>query len=158
MIQLLIQTVVFLSYVIFIYKKFGILDSISESWYRLIPYNLSFLFTFFCVIIGFLMASQSIRGENIFYILSGAGLCFTGVAGAFKWKESQTNIVHFAGATIAIFGALIGLWVQFNFYIPFIIFGILTILIKLLKIQHSIWWIEIVAFSAILIGIFFSLL
>ena len=48
MIALLIQFTVFLSYVGYIYSKFGILDSISESWYRLEIYNQSYLFTLFC--------------------------------------------------------------------------------------------------------------
>jgi hypothetical protein len=99
-----------------------------------------------------------LQDENLFYFISGAGLSFTGVAAAFKWKGVDTNIVHFAGAGIAIFSALIGLWVKFNLYLPLLVFIILATLIKMLKIQHSTWWIEIVAFSTILIGIFISLL
>ena len=38
---------VFISYVSFIWIKYGILPSISDSWYHL-PENLKVLFTLFC--------------------------------------------------------------------------------------------------------------
>ena len=105
MIALLIQFTVFLSYVGYIYSKFGILDSISESWYRLEIYNQSYLFTLFCFAVGILML---FHGDNVFYFLACSGLCFTGTASAFKDKGSWTDIIHYTGAVVAIGCSLAG--------------------------------------------------
>jgi hypothetical protein len=152
MILTLIQGLIFVTYVIFIWIKFkGPLSSISESWYKL-GEPLNVLFTLFCFSIGIMMPFHIVGTVPIFFFLSGAGLCFTGAAAMFK-DDNITSIVHMIGATICVIGGLLGIGVELGHWIPTIIFIISASLLRLLKVKNNIWWIEIVAFACILSGL-----
>jgi hypothetical protein len=151
MILTLLQGLIFLSYVIFLWIKFkGPLPSISESWYRLKPLKLSFLFVLFCWSIGILMLFQGNEQTSLFFI-SGSGLCFVGASTQFKMKKDHTDIVHSVGAAIGIGGALIGIGI-ISSWIPLGVFILASILLSSLKIKNLTWWIEISAFVSILAG------
>jgi hypothetical protein len=79
---------VFFSYVGFIWKKYRVLVSISQSYYRL-PKNLQILFTLFCW--GFAFPAMII-GSNGLMFFSGGAICFVGAAAAFQ--EELTHIVR----------------------------------------------------------------
>lgn len=150
MITTLVQTLVFTTYITFLYlycKK--TLSSISQSYYEL-PNSISYLFTFFCWGIGVPMIFQ---GGPLFFI-SGAGLCFVGASTNFLSKGAHTNIVHYVGAFLGIVGALLGLWIEYDIIFPSIIFSGGTITLLVLKqIKNKIWWIEILAFVNIITGL-----
>lgn len=164
MIATLIQTIIFLTYIIFIVNKFGIIHSISESWYKLED-KLKPLFTFFCWGIGFPMIWQMksmltgvMELSDIFFFLSLIGFIFVGAAAMFKSKGAYTNIIHYAGSVVGIFSALIGLGIQYNLWILLYIGIPLGVIILLLskftsKIKHPIFWLEILASIVILIGL-----
>ena len=147
MILALLLFTIFVSYVLFVYFKYGVLTSISTSWYRLPPKQ-KILFYFFCISIGILLLFQ----DNLFFFLSGAGIIFTGTAAAYE--EKMTNIVHFSGAVICIVMALLGLSIDHQIYFPLLSIPI-SLVIFLAKTKNFLWWIEIVCFLFIISGMLF---
>lgn len=145
---LLIQFLCFVAYITFIVKRYGVLPSISDSWYHL-PLNMKFLFTLFTWSIGVPML---LYGTTWFF-MSGAGLCFVGAAPMFKMKQGLTDEVHFGGATLGIFGALLGIGFAFSSWFPLAVFILMSLLIIIRKVPNYLWWIEIVAFVTILAGL-----
>jgi len=94
-----------------------------------------------------------LQGNELFFI-SGIGLCFVGAATDFLSNGAHTNIVHYVGAFIGIAGALFGLWLQYNIMFPLIVFSGGTILVLVTdKIENKIWWVEILAFITIILGL-----
>ncbi len=144
----IIQLVVFLLYVGFIVKRYGILPSISDSWYVL-PLRQQFLFTLFTWGIGIPMLLYG----NVWFFLSGSGLSFVGVATQFKDKIGHTKEVHYIGALVGILGALIGIIVQYGNYVPLVWFIFLAISFQVSYMKNKIWWQEIVAVVLILWGL-----
>ena len=144
----LIQLVVFTLYVGYIMKKFGVLPSISESWYVL-PQNQNVLFTLFTWGIGIPMLFYG----NVFFFLSGTGLVFVGAATRFKTMLAYTKLVHYIGAVVGIFGALIGIAVEWNNCLPLIWFLFFAVFIQVSHQKNKLWWQEIAAFATVLIGL-----
>ena len=146
-----------LQIVIFVLIKFGILPSISDSWYELtaiggVWYS---LFTWFCFGLGILMFFQT-NGSTVLFFISGAGLSFVGAATMFKSSDYWTPKIHFGGAITGIFGALIGIGIERNLWIPAAVWAVGTILIEIFKIRNSTWWVEVLAFSCIGLGLLLS--
>jgi hypothetical protein len=150
-----IMTGVFISYTALIIILFGILPSISDSWYKLSK-KLKPLFTLFCwgfsvpaIIIGVTIS----EGSNFQFLifLAGSGIAFVGAAPDFKSKTGMDRKVHYAGALIGvIFSQLfIGLVFPQFWYVNlfFVTVSILMLLFK--KRVEEILWIEIVAFLSI---------
>ena len=147
----ILQGLTFILYVTFIVRKFGVLPSISESWYRLKGLQKS-LFTWFCWTIGGLMLFQT-NGETGLFFMSGIGLMFVGAATMFKTDEAKSNLIHPAGAVLCVLGAFAGLYIERHAYIPFGIFILLATIILLTIKENRTWWLEISAFITILLGL-----
>jgi len=148
------QAIVFISYITFLLIRFkGPLESISDSWYQL-PKPWNWLFYIFCLLLG---GSTIFQGDftTPLFFFGGAGLMFTGTAGAFK--SSTTKTVHFIGAIMVILFSLLGLGVERHCWYPIFAFTALSSLVILIKIKDRTWWIEICAFIAILIGYFLTI-
>ena len=116
---------------------------------------LTVLFTLFCWGIGGIMIFQT-TGETALFFMSGVGLTFTGAATMFKSTEANTNKFHFIGALICIVAALIGLGVEYDMYIPGMAFIFGSIFTYLFIMKNTFWWIEIIAFTSIGIGLLFK--
>lgn len=150
----ILQILIFVFYVTFIVIKFGVLPSISESWYRLrdlggVWYS---LFTWFCVSLGFLMFFQT-NGTTPLFFLSGAGLSAVGVATMFKLKDDLQPYIHSIGAIIGILGSLVGIGVERHNWNPLFIFVTIAILLTIFLKKNKTWWIEITAFAAVGLGL-----
>lgn len=135
---------VFVSYVTFITLSFGLLPSISESWYRL-PRKRKWLFTIFCW--GFAVPAMIIGGDALMFI-AGAGIAFVGAATAFK--ESMTKTVHFSGAAIGILAG--SAWVAIHYW-PLAAIFLLLALGSLALGKYKLMAIELLAFLEIAIGL-----
>jgi hypothetical protein len=142
---------VFVSYVSFIWIKYGVQRSISDSYYRL-PKNLQPLFTLFCwgfafpaIIIGVDLT------DNFLMFLAGAGICFVGAAAQFK--EELTKGVHMIGAYGGVLFSQLAIAINFHMYYMNVIFILLAILFEVLGyykiMKNKIWWQEILAFLSI---------
>jgi hypothetical protein len=154
MIITLLQAFVFASYVTYIIYRFGVLPSISDSWYKLEPLRTSFLFTLFCWSLSTLMLFQT-NETTAWFFASGAGLAFVGAATMFKWSGAYTDKVHFLGAATGIACALVGLGVEYNNWIPTAIFIIIAATLSAFKVKNTIWWTEVAAFCCIISGLFY---
>lgn len=145
----LFMVVVFCTYVTCIGLKYGILPSISESYYVL-PKNYKPLFTLFCWAFAF---PAIILGSTPLMFFAGAGICFVGAAAAFK--EKMTKEVHYGGAMVGIICSQLSIGLDFHFYYINAFFIITAALIILLKkyLSNTTWWIEIDAFISICMAI-----
>jgi hypothetical protein len=157
MVLSIIQILIFVSYITFILIKFGVLPSISESWYRLrdlggVWYS---LFTWFCWTLGFTMLFQT-NGNTPLFFLSGVGLCAVGAATMFKLKDDIQPYIHSIGAAIGIISALIGLGVERHAWLPLVDFIILAVILYIFVDKNKTWWIEILAFLSIGLGLLFT--
>jgi len=144
----LIQLLVLTLYLGLIIKRYGILPSISDSWYSL-PQRENFLFTLFTWGLGIPMLFYG----NVWFFLSGSGLSFVGAATQFKSMIGITKEVHYAGALVGILGALIGIWIQWDNLLPLVWFLFLALSIQVSYMKNKIWWQEIVAIVLILWGL-----
>jgi hypothetical protein len=150
----LIQAFIFISYVTFLLIRFkGPLPSISESWYALgFPTNI--LFTVFCWALAITMCFHTTDGWGGLYFLSGAGFGLVGAATMFKIPDVRPY--HFGGAMTGIIVALLGIWLVNGDILPFIIWAITSILLLGFNIKNKMWWVEIAAFVAIILGFLLS--
>lgn len=142
--------IVFFGYVAFIWKRYGILPSISESWYRL-PDKDKILFTLFCW--GFAFPAI-ILGDNVLMFLAGTGISFVGAAAQFK--QTMTRTVHIIGAFTGVLFSQLAIYFDYNlFYINliFISLALSIFLLRKTKIKNYIWWIEITAFTSIIVAL-----
>ncbi len=146
----LIQGCIFLIYVIYIISKFGMLPSISDSYYRFKGFNEVIFFWIFCTSLGFLMLGQEHHGF-LFYA-SGIGLMLTGLMAPFKNTHFNIALWHSIGAYTCIFSALIGLLVERHTYLPLFSFFVIAIIIKLMNLKNNTFWLEISAFACIILG------
>ena len=143
-----IQITIFILYTTLIVYRYGILPSISESWYVL-PLRQKFLFTLFTWGIGIPMMFY----DSGALFLSGSALTFVGVATQFKTSISFTREVHYAGALIGVLVPLIYFGISSDNWMPLLIQVISTMIIISTRIQNKIWWTEIVAFFCVLSGL-----
>jgi len=143
-----IMLFVFVGYVAFIWIKYGIQPSISESYYKL-PKSINWLFTLFCW--GFAIPALIIGvqlTDNFLMFLAASGICFVGAAAAFK--QTLTKNVHMIGAYCGILFSQLS--ILFDFNIPVVVAAtLLWLIIFQLYAKNKIWWQEIVAFMAILV-------
>lgn len=157
-IPILIIALNFIIYVGATWITFGVLPSISDSFYFW-DYKLGrgwgYIFTIFCWILGFpLVMLASIMPENFQWIafLAGSGFGFVGAACLIK--DPNVMEIHGKAAAVGIIASLflagisVGSW-------AWIVIGIgvlISIIIALCKkIENKIWWVEITSFLSVII-------
>lgn len=136
----------FLTYVVI---NFGILSSISESFYRI---KNNWLFS--AVLIAFslcILAFSIIYTDSILLIIAPFGIITVAIAPRFKDKHKAW--IHFTGAAVGIGCGLASLWLYFGLWWIDIIAIVLYLSVKLTKSNNSLWWGEIIAMFAIIIGL-----
>lgn len=145
LISLIIMILVFVSYVSFIWIKYGVQDSISASYYAL-PRKYNSLFTLFCW--GFAIPAI-IAGVDVtpFMFFAGAGICFVGAAA--QINDQWVNKIHTTAAIAGVGFSQLAIMFGYNMWYINVISILLMILIGLLAKRNKTWWIELVAFSAI---------
>lgn len=142
---LIFTIIVFLTYVIGIYSKFGILKSISESVYHI---KHKALFTFF--IWGVALPIMIVGSTGLMF-MAGAFLAFVGASPMFK--EEMEGKVHYVGATGGIALGFAGMILNFGLWPLAVIQGVFTLCAVLFKLKNHTWWIEVLAFILIIIGL-----
>lgn len=155
---LLISFVIFATYWLFIYWKYGLQESISESFYaikRRNPYQPWKQGFFTLALWGFSFPIIVVGVEiHPLFFLAGALICLVGAAPAFK----STKMVHDVHAVGAIGGIVFGI-VAFLFVNPILaaytLASILLTSIFANEENHTLW-IETVAYLSV-IGCLFSL-
>jgi hypothetical protein len=143
----------FVGYISFIWIKYGIQASVSESYYRL-PRKLQWLFTI--ATWGYALPAMVIgldfTGSGLVF-LSGAGIAFVGASPLFK-ETGLSATVHMVGAIIGITASQVFIWAVLWLWwivIAFAAFSALAFIWKRLY-SHFVWWVEIGAFASIFIS------
>ena len=141
---------VFISYTSWIWAKYGVLNSISQSYYEL-PLNLQPLFTLFCWGYSF---PAIILGSSELMFLAGSGIAFAGTAAAFR--EKMTTDVHVTGAVIGVLFSQLAILFQYEIWqanVAFLAIAIPLLLTRFIKRKNGThfcpnrtWWVEIAAF------------
>jgi len=139
----IIMLVVFFSYVGFIWIKYGVQRSISDSYYRL-PDKWKFLMTLFCW--GFAVPAMII-GNTALMFLAGSFIAFVGVAAAFK--ESMTKEVHMIGAYGGVLFSQMSIMIDYGLWPISALFLLFSTTLLLFGAKNQIWWQEILAFLLI---------
>lgn len=147
-----VQLFIFFSFITYIISKFGVLNSISESWYKLEENKkgTGILFTAFLWSIGFLMFFQT-NGSTGLFFASGVGLMFVGAAT--QYKQKMTSSIHFAGAFTGLLFPLIAVWYERGVWYPLAIGVFFYLLSIIFDIKKETWWLEIIMVLLILIGL-----
>lgn len=143
--------IIFFAYVAFIWIKYGIQKSISESYYVL-PKKWNPLFTF--VLWGFAIPAI-ILGDCTLMFLAGAGIAFVGAA-----AQMHQEFVRKVHVTAAIAGITFGhLAIIFNYHMWYITAGFIIAALPFMIFdkKHRIWWGEILAFISISIALAFQI-
>jgi hypothetical protein len=87
------------------------------------------------------------------FFCSGAGFGFVGAATMFRSGDEITRWVHFIGAFSGIVCGLMGVGFERHDFIPFIIWGIISLFMVIINLKNKMWWIEITAFFALIYGL-----
>lgn len=143
----ILMVTVFLSYVGFIWIKYGVQKSISESYYVL-PEDENFLFVAFTWLFAF---PAMIIGHSTLMLLAGGGIVFVGAAAAMH--TFPTRLVHMIGAIGGMVLGGIAMVVQFHMWylIPAILVAML--IAYLLDKKNLMWWSELAVFTAMTIAL-----
>jgi len=135
---------VFVSYVLFIWIKYGIQKSISESYYVLQKEKKGFLFILFTWLFAF---PAMILGDSYLMTLAGGGIVFVGAAAAMH--KFPTRAVHMIGAVGGMILACLAMIVQYHMWYMTVGVAVLILLSLLLDKKHFMWWAELIIFTAI---------
>jgi hypothetical protein len=148
----IIMVVVFVSYISFIWMNYGVLESVSSSWYKL-SINRKPLFTVYCW--GFMIPGLAIGLEistgspyQFLMFLAGSGIMFVGAAPNYAFGLPRK--VHNTGAFIRIASAYLFMLIEFTYLWPVTLAFLVPILILLPTskfVKNRIWWIELLAFT-----------
>ncbi len=148
-----IQFLVFISYVYFIFKKYGVLFSISSSWYEL-PKDKWWLFTMFTWGIGVPALLLAITLNQPLWGVVGMLMCITGISGAVK-QDMTINLVHNIGALGSILVGCLAL-ILIGWWYSLVGLVLITILFRIFKLNNFVWWFEISSFLLIESGLIFK--
>ena len=143
LVSFIIMLVTFISYVSFIWIKYGAQKSISMSYYSL-SQNARPLFTLFC---WFFAIPAIIIGETALMFFAGAGIAFVGAA--CQIKEKFTKKVHVTAATIGIISSQLAIILNYHMWYVTVVFVLLSLPFVIFSKNHRIWWTEIFAFISI---------
>jgi len=144
-----ISFIAFITYVLYVTIKYGVLPSISESYYYTNNKLIFALFAWFTAIPLMIVASTPLM------FFSGAALGFVGASPAFhKNDRSLEDEVHMVSGILIILFGLLSMIIDFNIVYPTIVVIFLIISFILFNIKNKIYWIEILFFFYIMFIIY----
>lgn len=150
------QTLVFGLYLWWIVVHFGILPSISQSWYEEAQVKGKKKKWLFILFIASISASTALLGyltHNIWFEFSGGSLAIVALAPAFRSEHKMVGILHTGGTVLGIAFACYALLTH-GVYFPVIGCAICSVLFERVKISNTTFWVEIADFYFIEVGIF----
>ena len=145
----IIQAICFLTYIWIVVSMYGILPSVSESWYR--EGSMKYMFIIFiCILSG---ATMLLFSKSLWFLASGGSLLIVAFAPAFRSDNKIVGILHTAGTIGGIAFACYALLTH-GIYFPTICCLVGSILLDRFKVENSTWWVEIADFIFIVMGVF----
>ena len=142
----------FIGYIVFILIRYGIIPSISDSYYYLEAdkKGSGLYFSVWCSLVTLFSISPSLGASNTWYeqlssLLMCIGLIIVSAAPAFK--KARHNTYHIIGAILAAANALflVCLWGSFIFAIVASIIAIIAC--RITPKKDVVLWLEVVCFS-----------
>lgn len=149
LILLTFSSVLFISYISYIWSKHGVRQSLSETYYAL-GKNKNSIFTLFW---WFFMIPVMFVSSTPLIFFAGAGICFVGALPSFR--NRLEGKVHTISAAVGIILSMVSMVLDFHYWISAISFVLISLLIILLKIRNRTWWIEITAVIVLLSSLYF---
>jgi len=152
---LIISLLSFVGYLAFIWIKFGVQKSISDSYYNLLEMKpkMPALFTLTFWAFAFPLLIVAVELHPLFFLAISL-ILFTGTAPMFK-EGGMTLTVHMVGAIGGIFTAVVAFFLA-GMWIWALAMLIGMGLISLAKVNNKTWWVEthafIVAWAGIALG------
>ncbi len=140
----LVQAFFFYGYCIYLVKNFGILQSISDSWYKV---KNKWMFNLFASGTGLPFWFYDLDSmDGMMFVFSGLLMFGLSIASMFK-DGDDIKFIHYGCTIGAILFALAGIYIQKETLVPvqLVIIGGVFLLFK-----NSIWWIEIWIFTVII--------
>ena len=141
---LIISLVIFTYYNWIVYFQFGILKSVSASYYE-IKHKILFTLSLWGFAVP-VMLYGFIALNSWWLVLAGIGICFVGAAPDYKMK--MEGDVHYASAMSGIIFGLValtflGLW--------FVSLPTAVLILAINKIRNHTYWQELIAFYVIVL-------
>ena len=134
-------------------NNWKVLHSISDSYYMLKRKERGeeITFTLFTFFLGIGLILQYYH--SFLFFPAGMGLFWVGTQTQFRDEVSIKGKIHYIGAVLCIVLSLIGLGIN-GMWFPLLLMGILSPIIYMVREDEGdwIWWIEILAFLTIIIG------
>lgn len=146
MIFLILALLLFVTYNLYVAKRFGILQSISESYYH-VP---AWMFTAF---IAGISVSMILATQTPVMFCAGGLLGLVAMAPAFRREDMEK--VHIFGAITGITLGFASITFEFDMVWPSITM-LVFIGLALWKFKKSTYWIEVMAFMLIFAGLLIS--
>lgn len=162
LIYFILTLAIFISFLTYVYEKFGFLKSVSESYYKLRSIGEEWWFVWFilCISVGMSLIGQ----HTLVYVASGL-LAMVAASPMFKNEDSKPDKIDKLELQIHVFGATSSIITGFIYlvffahewyiWIPMVLF-IAYALPKKTKFAKGIspytWWIEIFAFGNLMLG------
>jgi len=144
---------VFVAYVAYIWIKYGIQKSISESYYVLQDNNdKSWFFVAFTWLFAF---PAMILGSSYLMTLAAGGIVFVGAAAAMHTFPTRT--VHMIGAIGGMTLGVLAMIFQFHMWYVAAVVAALVGLVFLFDRKRAMWWSELIIFTAISVVLGISL-
>lgn len=146
-INFIVMNMTFLSFVIYITIKYGILSSISKSYYML-PEKLKILFTLFCW--GYAIPAI-ILGSDLLFLVAGAGIVFVGTSPNYRTVGTAGNVHNYA-AMVAIISSQLSILFNFGYWQITMLFLTGSLLLTYLPRKYqknNVWWQEIFAYISV---------
>lgn len=145
----LIASIVFILYPLWIYYQFGVKFSISETWYTLEKNdrNSGFIFVAWLWLWIVLLMFSGITQKSELLLVALIIEAFIGSAPAFK-RIKQENLVHMIASIGGIAVGIIAIAITVSWVWAVCLLATFLI-IRILNSKTYIWWIEIVAFYGI---------
>lgn len=140
----------FVLYIGMIVKRYGVLPSISDSYYEL-PKGEKWLFTAFLWVFSFPLM---VIYQTPILFAAGAFICLVGVNP--KFKEQMEKFMHSFAAYTGIGLGMLSLIIDFKMYYMVVLFALIATIIQLEdNIKNKTWWQEIAAITIILTSLLF---
>lgn len=141
---LLTSFTIFTLYIIGIMLIYGVLPSISDSYYH-IPEGYKLVFSF--ALIGFAFPIV-IFDNRVLNFIAGGLICFVAVSPDFKLVYEGD--IHYICAVGGVLFGMLSLWINYKGW-KCVAGFILLAVVFILTLPNATWWVEVLAFYTILL-------
>jgi hypothetical protein len=155
MITLIFSVVIFTTFIALVWHKFGVLNSISYTFYRL-EKSQRWIFTIALWLFSIpIIIYGGLNGSALLF-LSGGAIVWTGAVAAYNSSDLELK-VHITSASFGVIAGLLHLVVNLHLY--YLVLGaVITGLLIRIFSQKYVWWVEVLAFYTILTGLIWTTL